>query len=293
MPVGKNPRLEDVLWAGETKPRATCTGDPGDSFPKTRSAKAATKSSPASAPGFQRSKTLPTVLPGVAPKSSGIVSVLIAKHREATIARAEKLKEERDEANKCAERRAKAVDQYQTQENEAAIKTIEKLETMLSETETRLDELQRASDKSLKDLEAQQKVGGESNETVKKLNEAIALLTLEKKSVEGEYKTFRTKRDAEVDVAEKLKQNALRSQKAECEAAAALALAASSEAAAAAEKKLNESIDRNKILLEGEQENQTAMTKLEEQKREEAVKFHEAAKAACDALEGYTKKVQG
>ncbi len=329
MLVGQNSaRLEAVLRAGEARRQAIATGEgpveklkgakaadalraAGKSVQNVNAATAIRKDDPGAPPKLPRAQSTPAAPQGfqmrkgggskpvkvdsetgnqIVPKSSEVVKDLIAEYKRDQLERAETLRKARADAETCAERRVAAINKYRDEEAEAARATISKLEEMLKKKEAALDRLQNESDESVRKIERMTIEGGESSKQLEDLKKDLATCNAQKKSVQEELEAF----TAECNKARDVAQREADAEKAKLEAAWKLKLEEAEAKAAADDVKSSKQLAECTRKLEKAVEDLEAETKAHSAAKsaahEKDKKFHEAAKAACDALSEYTKE---
>ena len=255
------------------------------------------QSTPAAPQGFQMRKgggAKPVKADGIGnqivPKSSEVVKDLIAEYRKDQAERAETLRKARADAETCAQRRVEAINKYRDEEAKAAREAIAKLEAELKKVEKSRDDLQNASDESVRKIERMTIEGGESSKQLEEMKKAIAKLEAEKESVQDELaakiESCNKERDAaqrEADAEKEKLVAAWQLKLDECEAKAAAGDVKSSKELAECTRKLEKAVED----LEAETKAHSAAKSAASEKDKT---FHEAAKAACDALSESTKE---
>ena len=223
-------------------------------------------------------------------KSSEVVKDLINEYKKDQLERAEALRKARADAETCAQRRVAAINKYRDEEAEAARETISKLEAELKKVEKSRDDLQNASDESVRKIERMTIEGGESSKQLEEMKKAIAKLEAEKESVQDELaakiESCNKERDAaqrEADAEKEKLVAAWQLKLDECEAKAAAGDVKSSKELAECTRKLEKAVED----LEAETKAHSAAKKDAFEKDK---KFYAAAKAACDALSEFTKE---
>lgn len=330
MPVGNSSRLEAVLRAGEARRHETApTGiDPpkgalkgaaaadalkkvGKSVQNVNGATSIRKDDPGAMPVLGKAKSTPAAPQGfqmrkgggakpvkvdsetgnqILQKSSEVVKDLVAQYKKDQLERTDALRKARADGDACAQRRMEAVNKYRDEEAKAARDTIDKLEAMLKKVEKSRDDLQSASNESIAKIERMTIEGGESSKQAEELKKLVEQLKNEKKSVADELAAKIESCNKERDVAAREADAELKKLEAawklklnEAEAAAAAGDVKSSKELAECARKLEKAVED----LEKETK---AIGALEKASFEKDKKFHEVAKAACDALSAYTKE---
>ena len=256
------------------------------------------KSTPAAPQGFQMRKGGGGAKPvkvdsetgnQILAKSSEVVKDIIAQYKKDQAERTETLRRARADADTCAQRRVEAINKYRDEEAAAARDAIAKLEAELKKVEKSRDDLQSASDQSIAKIERMTIEGGESSKQAEELKKLVEQLKNEKKSVEDELAAKIDSCNKERDVAQREADAELKKLEAawklkldECEAKAAAGDVKSSKELAECTGKLEKAVED----LEAETK---ALSAAKSAAYEKDKKFHEAAKAACDALSAYTK----
>ena len=161
---------------------------------------------------------------------------------------------------------------------------------MLKKKEAALDDLQSASDESIRKIEKMTREGGESSKQLEDLKKDLALCNAQKKSVQEELEAF----TAECNKARDVAQREADAEKAKLEAAWQLKLEEAEAKASADDVKSSKKLAECTRKLEKAVEDLEAETKAHSAAKkaayEEDKKFRAAAKAACDALSEYTKE---
>lgn len=307
MPMG-NPRLDAVLRAGQARQLmgATYSGKPGDSSISYRNKPsigepAATDDGEAGSfpkgikklpEGYSRAtgggaKAAAADKDELRSVSSEVVKDVVAAYQDAAKKRAEVLQQARDEAKQCAERRAKAVTEYQKSAEAAADAAIADLQKRLADKQAELEQLQSASDETLNKLG---KLESEGNSASARAQQAIEELKAEKESLERQLQTKIETCDAERDAAKEAADAALAQAIAEGERKLAECEAKNAQGEASSAKELeecNEKLEKATADLAAKTAEHNALVNSSAKDAEE---FRAAARAACKALEQYTKE---
>ena len=311
MPTGNNTRLHAVLQAGQAHVRATGIEPDAGSPPLLGMLGAAAKAASdgftmlkGPAPGKPAKKDIDNNGNQVLPKSSAVAKDTIEAYKKDVKARAEALDKARAEAKLCAQSRIQAVNTYQQSSEKAALAAILELEKQLAATEAARDKVQNASDASLAKLDEMKTAGGQSTAQVAELKKTIALLQVEKKSLEDELKALKEScdkaRDAAATIAD-TKQKELDAEWTtklkECESKN---LNKGLDAAKKNEDNLELLVLANKALAAEQaelgllkEESAKEMNKLLKELKEKAEqeqRFRKAALEACEALKEFTQK---
>lgn len=220
-------------------------------------------------------------------KTNPMVEDLVNNYNEKTEERREQLARARKNAEECAERRRKAVSDYQQEQEEAANAAIQKLQSELAAKEALIDDMQNQSDEALKQLQDAKDSGTASSEEVERLLATIATLTIARDSFETQFNNKVKSCDEERDVAAREAAAQLDATASEWEKKLAEGQAEAAEKVLTLTTERDECNDKLAKALSDLESEIKAHNTLEKLKNEEEDKFHDAAQAACAALKDY------
>jgi len=220
-------------------------------------------------------------------KSNPMVEDLVNTYKDKTEERRDQLARARRDAEECAQRRRQAVSDYQQEQEAAADAAIKKLQEELAEKEAMIDDMQNQSNEALKQLQDAKDSGSASSEEVERLLATIATLTIARDSFEKQLEQKVESCNEERDVAAREAEAAVDATASEWEKKLAEANAEAAQKALDLTTERDECNDKlGKALADLESEVK-AHNALEKIKEEEEDKFHDAAQAACAALNKY------
>ena len=220
-------------------------------------------------------------------KTNPMVEDLVNKYKEKTEERRDELARARKNAEECAERRRKAVSEYQQEQEAAADAAIKKLQEELAAKEALIDDMQNQSDEALKQLQDAKDSGSASSAEVERLMATIATLTIARDSFEKQLEEKIESCNEERDVAAREAEASLAAAESEWEKKLAEGQAEAAEKVLVLTTERDECNDKLAKALSDLESEVKAHNALEKLKDEEEDKFHDAARAACAALKDY------